>query len=310
MSLDLFHLPEAGRATVRFFFANTNTNSTVEGWKAYEFPRNHSMVYMLAIGGGGGGGGGFSRAAAADGGGGGGGGGAGLGRLLAPKVLLPSVVYITVGTGGAGGPAGTIGTNGNSTGIASKPTAFLTGDLILLGAGRGVGGNPGTATSLGAGGAGGSGNSAIHAPFQGVGLIVQTGGQAGASGGSHLGGAGSDITYGNSGVPTGGGAGGGGSTGTNFKGGDQIMTTNSWANFLQQVLGGAAAAATNPGGDGFSILKPFLQGGGAGGNTFDAGTAGAGGDAGIGCGGGGGGAGTTGGAGGRGGDGCVVIVSW
>jgi hypothetical protein len=135
------------------------------------------------------------------------------------------------------------------------------------------------------------------------GVIGAAGGNAGATGGLHTGGAGTDNTLiTGQGTLITGGAGGAGVSTTNFNGGIVNTFSNS---FIPQV-----PAASGNSDSGLFFINPFYSIAGNGGGSNNTGPGGRGGDGGIGSGGGGGGGVTTGGGGGRGGNGLCIITCW
>ena len=294
--LDCFGAIPPTRQDCRIFEVSS-TRVSGSGFQVWEKPVGASMVSMLAIGGGGGGA------------------SAGLARFIIPAALLPNRLYVQVGEGGVGGAAGAAGTSGTISYILYNPTTIAAPNIVLNS----------TATAPGGGG-GGTGAAAGTAPVaptiaatatpNAAGWWFATVGLAGVAGGVHTGAVGTSVTAWAA-NPLSPGAGGAGCTAADFQGGSQTATalTNAVGDAYHiagagNLIAGAAGGTGINGGSGYKRLAPFLNCGGAGGGSFNAGAAGAGGNGGYGCGGGGGGAGTTGGRGGNGGNGLVIIVSW
>jgi hypothetical protein len=300
---ELFHIPDltaygasGPKVVIRLFTFADFLGNVFATWQPYEIPRNHSMVFMVAMGGSGYGGNGFSAAAGNARGGGGGGGSGGIARFLCPRILLPDVVYILVGRGGVNATS----TGGADTSIAVLPNTTEAGASSILSGRTGGNGSNGTGAAVGAaGGAAGS----LAVAFNSLGLVMPGIGANGAAGGAVAGAVGTSVAWGGGGLSFSGGAGGGGTTSADFAGGNI-----TGAGLFPTVNGGAAGS--NNGGDGVTIWKPWMFSGGAGGGASNTGNGGNGGNGGPGCGGGGGGGGVVGGTGGNGGSGFALIVSW
>lgn len=262
-------------------------------WIAWNKPRGVAMIDILAVGAGGGGGGGGSPSSATNFGGTGGGAGS-VASLIIPASYLPDVLYIFVGTGGAGGTATSNGSVGQNTIISTQPNNSTNSMVVLC-----YGGNGGVA---------GTNTVATVAPANTAAPTLYSLGYGGISTLSI--GPGSNAHAAGVYAPTNryyedylsltcpGGAGAGG---VNNKGA-QILARQT---FISPVIK-----------DGYTLWKPLITVGGAGGNssasTSTSGTAG--GAGGFGSGGGGGGIGGTvsgtPGVGGPGGQGFVIIKSW
>jgi len=285
-----FYLPPPYEGDkVQRFGAPSGTN----GWLTWDKPAGANMITIVMAGGGAGGGNGHSAAAAAARGGGGGGGSAALARITVPAWMLPSNLYIQVGSGGAA--------NGNGT--ASFVSVFpstAASNVILTANGGGAGGN-GTGAAAGAAGAAGTASTSANAILSAWGVPVFVGGQAGTIGGVQTGGTPATLTP-HSVSFLSGGSGGAGVAATDFAGA-AIAAVTPWPSIPGGVVTGGA------GSPGRELWTPCLFTGGTGGGSNNSGVGGAGGAGAPGCGGGGGGGGVTGGGGGRGGNGFVWIIA-
>lgn len=285
---------------------------------AFNVPQKCNTVSILGLGAGGGGGGGRGSAASTIASGGGGGGSGGIVRLQIPRIFLPDLLFLCVGTGGAGGTGGTAangsaGTAGGITYVSLAPNNTSSNILLRSNTGSAGGGNGGTATTGGTGGAAATITTNTNQGWGNIALWLSLAGIIGAAGGDN-GTIGNDITPLAS-IPLGtGGAGGGGCLADN-------ASSNYGGSILANGLFSTVAASPGAGNDklivgGHFRLKPLLSTGGTGGpGTVGAATVGGlGGLGGYGSGGGGGGgtsgAGATGGKGGRGGDGLIIITAW
>lgn len=303
MSLDAYHRGSVDPWRVQKFLGVVGA-AAGNTWQTWTKPRGITSVGFFIVGPGGGGGGGFSRAAGGPGSGGGGGGAGGIVRMTMPAMLCPDRLYVTAGAGGLGGAASAAGSNAVRAAVAiERPTAGTTG-LLLIASGNTSARGGGAGTGAAAGGAGAGETSLIQANVQYIALgnWVAQAGQAGAAGGTHIGGAAGAITMAG---PNGGGSGGGGSTGADTAGGAITFATGAP---FRTTVGGTAGGGRGP--DGPFLMAPFASCPGTGGGSNDTGVAGAGGFGAIGSGGGGGGAGATGGRGGDGGPGLVIIYCW
>lgn len=306
--LDVLNIPRPELNNWVFYTTAFDATSTTH-WQIWQKPRNAKFICFYVVGGGGGGGGGQLTAGLARTGGGGGGSSA-ITKAIFPSDLLPDTLYVLVGKGGVGGASGV---NGNSGGLSyvSTKADIQTPNVIL------VSGTIAPSGGLQNSGAGTAGTVfAQTTGFQSyLGIINTTAGQAGAFGGTNIGGGGTPVTI--TSINNSGGAGGGGSStaALNGAGGSILATT------VTQIITGGGAGGANDGQIGIAsfipslnssnLTVPFLTTGGAGGGANGAAgqTGGGGGNGSFGSGGGGGGAGATnGGAGGNGGDGIVIIT--
>lgn len=110
--LDLNHLPKAGNGNIDYFFCDTPVGITTTFSRTWEKPRGIHTIVITCIGAGGGGASGTVAGGSAAGGSGGGSGG--FTRVIIPAMVLPDVLYVSVGKGGLGGPAGIISGGGCS----------------------------------------------------------------------------------------------------------------------------------------------------------------------------------------------------
>ncbi|MCC6629953.1 MAG: hypothetical protein IT340_21460 [Chloroflexi bacterium] len=313
--LDGMHLPPDFRGDVQIFEANSAVVG--QGFQRWVKPRGCSMVNIFCVGGGGGGGGGFSRTAGSAGGGGGSGACSSIARLIAPAILLPDYLFVSVGQGGQGGAAGAAGGAGINSYVAVGPftgVPVLPNLVVYSNVNAPGGGGGGTGAAAGA--AGSAPSISVVQPTAIWGIWAATVGLVGLAGGAQTGAGGQTVTAWGA-TPVSHGASGAGCTTTDFSGGgvQATATTNiSGQGYYLNATGGVALGGQNAsqpdGGAGIKRLTPFFNSGGAGGASNNSGQAGHGGAGGYGSGGGGGGAGTTGGRGGNGGPGIVIIVAW
>lgn len=306
----IFGLPRKGVGVTDVFNANSATVGA--NFHIWEKKKGATLVLMFALGGGGGGGAGSVGASNAASGGGGGG-SAGQTSIMYPALLLPDVLFVSVGYGGA---AATAGITSQVNSVAENAPSSL---CYIMSGSSGGGPAGGNAAGASAGSAGGSGSSAaatnMRLGWQFGGFSIT--GQAGAAGGAGGNNDGGSVTQANTGIFTTGGA-GGGALGTGGRIGGSI---SGFTTSIQMPPSAAAGSSTTipgqNGSNGYRIASAFSFIGGFGGgssNVLATGAGlfgGAGGAGGLGCGGGGGGACLTGGVagpGGRGGDGVVIIV--
>ena len=96
-------------------FIFTATSASFQTWNK---PEGVSMINFLVVGGGGGGGSGRCSGGLGviSGSGGGGGAAGGIVTVAIPAILIPDVLYISVGNGGTGGASQTTATNGQQGG--------------------------------------------------------------------------------------------------------------------------------------------------------------------------------------------------
>ena len=298
--LDLLHLPKPVTGNADYFYGKSSSIGGI--WETWEKPRGINMIRVTCIGAGGGGGGGVTDNNTGARGGGAGGGSGGVTMITVPAVILPDVLYVSVGRGGAPGATAADGVNASAgtAGLGSYVsivpyTSFAAAQGIytvcyaLGGSGGGGGTTGGTAT----GGAAGGQAALTQSFLGGYGNFLALAGQAGSNGGPAAGGVGVNITYPVTGLLLSGGSGGGGGTSA----GGTVSTVNADL-FPQRTTGQ----------DGIELSNLLLSTGGAGGTAAGAGSRG--GHGGFGSGGGGGGAGDPGFSGGKGGNGLVVIHYW
>jgi len=290
---------ETKNSDVKFFYATSN----VGGFKFQTWTKKRGVKFytFICIGAGGAGGNGFTGIAGAARGGGGGGGSGAISRLRIHASLIPDTLYLYPGLGGVQG--GTATGELSYIALTNRTSAITQNINLLLRSGAaiaGAGGN-GTGAAGGTAGSASTADTASGAIFQSLGIWFPNIGDAGSTGGAHTGVAGTVKTT--MVLPISGGTGGGGVTAADFGGGSISITSG----FLFPAVIGAAAGS-NRGSDGYTMMSPFRALGGTGGGSSNAGVGGAGGSGGLGCGGGGGGGGTTGGTGGRGGNGCIIVI--
>lgn len=272
---------------------------TTPGNYTWVKPPGIVMVYILCIGGGGAGGSNTSQTAGTNRAGGGGGGGGALSRGFFPALLLPDVLYITVGAG-ATGQVGGAGVN--------SPTASVVKPYGDTNQGVYITGQPGNSANGSTFGAGGSAATVAQQSLGSFGILpAATSGFTGLS--ATAGAAGSNNAL-FAGILNAGGCSGGGITSLNVaQNGGSLTCTNP---DIIKYSGGIVS--TSPEGKngvtslarGFGAFYSTPGTGGAGSTT---GAGGTGGNGGIGCGGGGSGANTASSAsrGGNGGNGYVLI---
>jgi hypothetical protein len=311
MTLDVFALPSPTFGEVQVFtgvsLTSTRTSTTNAQWREWIKPRGASVVQIFVLGAGGGGGVGYPAGAGTQRQGGSGGGSGAQARATIPAMLLPDRLYIQTGLGGGGGVTGVRnGDNGGSTYVTVYPDT--TADNVVVYAAGGSGANNGQSDGSGAAGAGGAVPTLANMPVGGASVYNLLGGQAGAAGGSYLGGAGTSITPPTTGLRCMGGAGGAGVwiQPAAFAGGGFTPPVSTYLAEQAPPASGASVAGVA----GLIIWTPLTMWGGGGGGSSYAGIAGAGGDGGYGSGGGGGGGGVTAGAAGSGGGGLVLISTW
>lgn len=315
--LDLNHLPKTGNGNIDYFFCDTPTvGITTTYLRTWEKPRGIHTVVITCIGAGGGGASGSAAGGSAAGGSGGGSGG--FTRVIIPAMVLPDVLYVSVGKGGAGGAAGVMvasvasfnsGFDGTGSYVSIAPS---TNPIYVVcyanGGGRAIAGQISGTAGLAAVVA-----TQANALMGGLGQFFALAGQDGVRQGS---GASASIIYPTTGLLLSGGAPGGAPSNA---GGNITAPTQSSFSLFSTRTGGAVSNPAGSGADGISLLQPLLSTGGAGGgaapNSTLNGISGRGGNGGLGSGGGGGGAlgGTsagTSGAGGNGGDGLVIIQTF
>lgn len=310
--LDLNHLPKAGNGNIDYFYNTGSIGITTTSWVTWEKPKEIGAIVITCIGAGGGGRSGWCANSNTRSGGGGGGSG-GFTRVIIPTMVLPDVLYVSVGSGGAGGVSitgaasttGMAGSDGTSSYVSIAPSTAAIYTACYANGGGGAnqlssGGNTGGTAAVVA--------TQANCLMSGLGQFFALAGQDGAAGG--LGG-GSLVTYPITGLLLSGGSSGGGNQA------GQVVTAPTQSSFrlIPTITGGAAAVNGVAGSDGISIFQPLMSigGGGGGGSTSTTaggGTGARGGNGGLGSGGGGGGgapSGTGSGAGGKGGDGLVLI---
>ncbi len=331
------------------FLCGQNTSSTyTTAGIAYPITLPQcSFVYMRTIAGGGAGGAGATAASGTGAVGGGGGGSSAISFVLIPRILLPDVIYVSVGGGGV--PSGNAGENTYISIRPIVPGSTPAGADTIVYSNAGAGGS--NSGSAGAAGAISTSANMLWGFGNSIGGLVITNlsiaGQAGAAGGVNTGAAGSAITYPTTGLFLSGGAGGAGkgTASTNFAGGAITGTANSHIptiiggtnaptngnsgvsslgridlsrttlfNISTALITGCGEATGTAAGTG-NLINGWVNTGGAGGGSYggsSGGTvSGTGGSGGFGSGGGGGGANITGGiggAGGFGGPGLALIV--
>jgi len=308
--LDVLNLPKPQNGYIDYFY-HTGTS-----WVTWEKPRGIHTIVITCIGAGGGGRSGWCESSATRSGGAGGGSG-GFSRLLIPAMVLPDVLYVSVGRGGAGGASLTLvgafaGSNGIGSFVSIAPSTAAIYVACFANGGSGAGNNVVGANTAGAPAAVAAQSSAL---MSGLGQFFALAGHSGAVGPTT---SASSLAYPTTGLLlSGGGCGGGGS---NNLGGSVTEPTQTSFSLITTRTGGTQASTAGPGDAGLSISQPLMSIGGAGGGassstTSGVGSGGNGGNGGLGCGGGGGGAGPSGagsgaGAGGRGGDGLVIIQTF
>ena len=300
-------------ATVQVFTGMLATTRAANARYVWRRPKGLRHLVVVLFGGAGAGGKGNSNSAGTSRGGGGGGSGGSIFNVYLPGILVPDLLFFSIGYGGVYGGASA---NGGYTIISSLETKTATETdysisvtgHVFASARRGLVGNNGTTS----GGSGGS-NSSLNEAF---GLFVSHPvlSATAASGGS------SSAAGGNASLSrpfiTAGGAGGGGTDAANTtrSGGDVYFASTE--PMIPRVFGGTSAGQA--GGDGRSmtgeewpILSGLMGSPGAGGASHGTGTGGRGGNAtGYGNGGGGGGAGVTGGNGGNGSPGAAIVIAY
>ena len=307
--LDLNHLPKTGNGNIDYFYNTGNSGITTSCWQTWEKPKGIGTIVITCIGGGGGGRSGDNSTSSGAGGGGGGSGG--FSRLIIPAMVLPDVLYVTVGSGGAGGIGtavngdvgmGTVGT-GSYVSIAPSTDAIYVACYANGG---------GTSVTFSSGGSVGGEAAAVairqNALMSGLGQFVSFAGQRGRDGSS---GVVQEIIYPTTGLLLSGGA-AGGSSGTNARNGGAVVVPTQTSFSLISTRNGGVAPNGN-GADGISISQPLMSTGGSGGATNSDTGRSRGGNGGFGSGGGGGGtavAPTFSGSGGNGGDGLVIIQTF
>ena len=310
--LDVLNLPKPQNGYIDYFFGDAISAGT--SWRTWEKPRGISMIDITCIGAGGGGRSGWSVDSNARSGGGGGGSG-GFSRLLIPAMVLPDVLYVSVGRGGLGGAASfavggaNAGSNGTFSAVSIAPSTAAIYTACFANGGGGAASGTASASTNGSAAAAATQSSAL---ISGLGQFFALAGQSGSPGVLSTG---IVLLYPTTGLLlSGGGAGGGGDIGA---GGNLNVPTffPGFPLFGNGRDGGLVASTAGSGADGISLFQPLMSIGGAGGGssssiTAGVGSGGRGGNGGRGCGGGGGGAGPSGtgsGAGGNGGDGLVII---
>jgi hypothetical protein len=312
--LDLNHLPKTGNGNIDYFY-NTGSTSATYSWQTWEKPRGIHTIVITCIGAGGGGRSGWCLDISGRSGGAGGGSG-GFTRLIIPVMVLPDVLYISIGKGGAGGASATVtgtanlGSNGSASYVSIAPSIAAIYTTCYA---NGGGGGITTGAGINAGGLAAVVATQANCLMSGLGQFFALAGHTGSQGTTTGGGS---ITYPTTGLLlSGGGAGGGNVTGGT---GVPAPTQTSFSLITTRNAGNGGNPGT-AGADGLSLLQPLMSigggGGGAGNSTVVGGNTagGRGGNGGLGSGGGGGGAGqvTAGsGAGGNGGDGLVIIQTF
>jgi hypothetical protein len=318
--LDLNHLPKTGNGNIDYFFGDTFITGSVDvgftttfSWKTWEKPKGIHTIVIICIGAGGGGRSGWPVNASSRTGGGGGCSGT-FTRVIIPAMVLPDVLYVSVGKGGPGGAGSNVqgvvnqGTPGGPSYVSIAPsTASIY--VACYANGGSVASDNGSSSSTSASVAS---VAAVQsdALMSGLGQFFALAGQAGARAQST---SNDSVTYPATGLLLSGGAAGGSAQ---LSGGSIIMPTQSSFSLIATRNGGSTGGAA--GDDGLSISQPLMSIGGAGGASSTSATAngtpgGRGGNGGIGSGGGGGGAGPSGtgsGRGGNGGDGLVIIQTF
>lgn len=306
--LDL-QLPRSTDSFQQTFYANSSVIG--EAWHSFVRPRGCSFSQLLILSGGGVGGAGAVGAASTAGGGGGGASGQ-QSSLRILWLMLPDVIYFSIGKGGIAA------SNGIDTIVSISPDTVAQNCIMrCIGGtkgdpgGAGTGGNGGTTTAFGA---------ISTYPLICAGQSFNLASQAGVVGGST--GAGFNIALPATGLIVTGGSSGAGLRGANLSGntGGQITGAGIFPT-LASVAGGTTAPTG--GSLGASGMKPvaklcyFYGGNGGSSSGLSAvptgSTGGNGGNGAYGCGGGGGGGGFTGSVaalGGLGGDGIIFVNSW
>jgi hypothetical protein len=303
--LDLNHLPKTGNGNIDYFY-NTGSTSATFSWQTWEKPKGIGTIVITCIGGGGGG---RSGVVQSNGAGGAGGGSGGFTRVIIPAMVLPDVLYVSVGKGGNGGasgvPAGTL-VNLGISGTASYVSIAPSTDAIYV-ACFANGGGAALSTLSSSVAAAAAIATRANCLMSGLGQFFALAGQEGAPGNSS---AGQPITYPTTGLLLSGGASGGGSNSGSHVGGSISMPIQSSFSLIPTRNGGTGTGlVAGPGDDGITLLQPLMSTGGAGGGKGPN----RGGNGGLGSGGGGGGSVISpdfSGAGGNGGDGLVIIQTF
>lgn len=328
----MVHLP-GGAVDQQIFYANSAATGIT--WSTWKKPRNCSMVHIICLAGGGGGGGGGRGTMAQIAAGGGAGGSSSQSILTIPAIMVPDILYLSVGYGGAGGIAA-LGKVGIASYVSVAPSNIDINNLLM--SNPGSFGGTGVTGLAGATGTGGAVAGITMMPLAGMGLYAALAGQDGRVGLVNGGGTSHYLPLPLTGLFVTGGSGGGTqgtSTGLAGNNGGLFLLGSSNANGIHDAtiplypsqLGGPGGVGSGPigasGGDGDNgpsfVSRIGYHYGGSGGGGTGLGTGGAGlaggngGRGGFGCGGGGGGGSYTGQAasnGGSGGDGLIIITAW
>lgn len=323
--LDLNHLPKTGNGNIDYFFGDTFITGSVNvgftttfSWKTWEKPKGIHTIVITCIGAGGGGRSGWPVNASGRTGGGGGCSGT-FTRVIIPAMVLPDVLYVSVGKGGPGGAGSNVqgvvnqGTPGGPSYVSIAPsTAAIY--VACYANGGGVASDNGSSSSASASVAS---VAAVQsdALMSGLGQFFALAGQAGGRAFSTLN---ESVTYPATGLLLSGGAAGGSAQ---LSGGSINMPTQPSFNIIPTRIGGTPGSPGQSGPDGITLLQPLMSCGGCGGGAGSGGFQGSGtgggrgGNGGLGSGGGGGGSGqhigvAGGGSGGNGGDGLVIIQTF
>ena len=283
--LDLNHLPKTGNGNIDYFYNTGGTSS----WITWEKPKGIHTIVITCIGAGGGGRSGWCLDTTGRSGGAAGGSG-GFTRVIIPAMVLPDVLYVTVGRGGAGGASATVsgtvnlGSAGSGSYVSIAPS---TAAIYLACFANAGGGGITTGAGNNAGGLAAVVATQANCLMSGLGQFFALAGQTGATGPTSTA---APISYPTTGLLlSGGGCGAGGVTGTG--GGTVTAPTQSLFSLIPTRTGGAQASTAGAGADGISLLQPLMSIGGAGGGASSSTTGGVG-------------------SGGRGGNGLVIIQTF
>jgi hypothetical protein len=319
--LDLNHLPKTGNGNIDYFY-NTGGTAATFSWQTWEKPKGIGTIVITCIGAGGGGASGWCVDGSVSRNSGGGGGSGGFTRVIIPAIVLPDVLYVSVGKGGAGGASakvaatGNIGSNGSASFVSIAPSSNA---IYLTCLANGGGGSSTQLAASSVAGVGAAVATQVNCLMSGLGQFFALAGQDGTAGGQS---SGASVIYPTTGLLLSGGAAGGGMNSTNVVrfGGSVTAPTYSSFPLVPTRTGGVVTGnfIGDPGADGITLLQPLMSIGGAGGcsnslTTSNSCTGGNGGNGGLGSGGGGAGGGPTvsgTGTGGSGGDGLVIIQTF
>ena len=257
--LDLNHLPKTGNGNIDYFYNTGGTSS----WITWEKPKRIHTIVITCIGGGGGGRSGWCLDTTGRSGGAAGGSG-GFTRVIIPAMVLPDVLYVSVGRGGAGGASATVsgtanlGSAGSGSYVSIAPS---TAAIYLACFANGGGGGITTGAGTNAGGLAAVVATQANCLMSGLGQFFALAGQTGSQGTTA---GGQSITYPTTGLLLSGGGAGSGNTGNGT--GVPAPTQTSFSLITTRNAGNGGNPGT-AGADGLSILQPLMSIGGAGGGA-------------------------------------------